>query len=733
MHENSPGRVRRRLAIVGVNLAATCAAAILLSPPIETQPAGCPQPELAVQHSHMERALDASFSRSGMLALGDGWGTVDIWDTRSWTLVRSIGVGDPGEGRRYNTSGIALSPDGRTLAVADAAGRVGLWDVRSGSLIRDLPGAVGFPVAVAWSADDRLIAAGGETASVWDARTGQLVREFASGGDVALSSDGKLLAIAGDHDAFLFDLATGKRLRTFTDKSGVWAVVAVSPDGKLVATGGEEPDWEMDWPHDFAPTESAYAHEQKVKLWDAHTGKLLRILPGHYSLDGGTRVLQFSADSRRLFSGGSSHCAVWDVRTGRPIRHLESSYACAMSPDGRMVFTSGEYLDVHSVSTGRRLARFHPPPLRVEALAFSPDGALIASAEQFEPLATALRLWDAQTCRPVRLLHGPGTQFPRVGFLDGGGVYLSGLQGGAIWDAAAGKLTRRLEGPREMGFGGVERKWAMMTPDGSKLVTESGKPFSTTLKVWSMSTGKLVCRIPSQMGGVGSAAFSRDGRYMAAIATHRPTVYRVWSLETGDVVSELADGFDYVSPLIFSPDGRCLAGSAFRQGIVFWDRESGRQTRRIGSTAERCTALAFSNDGRTLAAVLDGSLNLYESGTGRLLGSIPACEGVTALAFSPNDRTIATGDGFGRVRLWDPRERRLIATMVGLSERDRRFASEDWYAFSPEGRYDWSDGAAPLIRWRLGGWLYPASAFESRVRGGPLTPPCAASSPDSGP
>ena len=176
---------------------------------------GQDRPELVLQYAQSDRAMDVAFAASApVFASGSGNGQVDIWDTRTWQLQRSIDTEDQSTSRNYNTNGIALSPDGNYLAYMTDTGEVQLWSTISGKLIMKLAEPVGLPVGVQWSPNGKRIAAGGVNAvRVWDVTSGRMVRSFPATGDVAFSRDGKILGAAGESSAFLFDIASGRKIR----------------------------------------------------------------------------------------------------------------------------------------------------------------------------------------------------------------------------------------------------------------------------------------------------------------------------------------------------------------------------------------------------------------------------------------------------------------------------------------------------------------------------------------
>jgi WD40 repeat protein len=375
-----------------------------------------------------------AFSPDGrMLASGGGSGDgkhkVALWDVRSGRLR-----GEPllGHGPGLSVSidqgvtGLAFSPDGRTLASGGDDGKVVLWDVASRRL-RDLP-LLGHRLGVrslAFSPDGTTLASGGEdsTIALWDVRgKGRLSRLIAGSGrpeSLAFSPDGVTVAAGGDADwlkpdadarktVIRWDVRTRQQVGAPIKVGHEITALVLAPDGKTLATGDSDGG---------------------ILLWDARTGRSLGPrLTGHRSW---LSSLAFSPDGRLLASGSlavgpnadpdaTTTVIVWDVRThrrlGEPlVGHRDHVLDVAFSTDGKLLATAsadgtvilwdvparrriGEPLTGHGTDLPE--SQFGPTGrlgYDVSSLAFSPDGKLLASGSYDNTVI----LWDTRSRRPI--------------------------------------------------------------------------------------------------------------------------------------------------------------------------------------------------------------------------------------------------------------------------------------------------------------------------------------------
>lgn len=658
-------------------------------------------------------------------------------------------------GHSAAVNSLAVSHDGQWLASASADRSLRLWHLDSGRELRRLRGHTLDVTAVAWSRDDRLLASGGNdgTVRLWETATGRLVATLAAHEGfvtaLAFSPDGQAIVTSGtDKTIKLWHPASAQLLRTIEGLAESVDSLAYSPDGGTLATGGVD---------------------RKLRLWDATTWRELRVLRGGggavsavaFSPDG--RTVAFGSDDTSGDDGSTVH--LYELPGGRALRTLKVGtpyvFAVSFSPDGRVLAVANEGAPVKraDVASGRWL-----PPLvghvdavkslrfladgqlasggfdgqirlwdsaagrapRVlagdtspaNAIALSPDGKLLASANEDRSIS----LWRlAETQQPQRLI-GHGNVATAVVFsLDGASLATGSLDGDIrVWSTEDGHQIAAFEAQHDAD--GVALTLAF-SPDGKRLAT--GAFGVHALQLWDVPTGRALR--PVATGGSGDPeafAFSADGSLLG-VSTGDGAI-EVWDLARGTAARRwpapaAAEGnpppLSYAS-IAFSADGRTIAAGR-ASGVDLWDLGSGRRLHALAWAPSTGTVspqtyrrnavqpLAFSRDGRFIAGGADdGTVSIWDTSNGQRLRSASGHRGnVTAVRWSGDGRALLTGSDDATLRLWDAGTGRELAQLIATS-------SADGLVVAPDGLFDGAPPSWPKILWRFSTALRDVASVE---------------------
>ena len=507
---------------------------------------------------------------------------------------------------------LVFFPDGRTLASVVNSDIIDLWDITNKTISKSITTTQGRFSSIAVSPNGKTIVSQDTSAVskeqlIWfDVNTAQRIFSltdvmtdygfWGKGGRrktcLMFSPNGEILASAYDEDIYLFDGVNGEILRTLRGHKDNINTLTFSPNENLLASCGSD---------------------KTIRLWDLHSGHSIHVFRGHTD---GVFALSFSPDGETLVSGSyDGTIRFWDIAT-KQLRKI----------------ISGHWQNMN-------------------ALDFSPDSKTLISNASF-----AILKWNTGTGQLKSTITRTGRDEHVM------------MENGQSVSVIRDEVIFAIDVEKDIIASYVEiSNYAIMGIKKTNLKFPSGH---TIIDIHSISNNVL--RKSIDLGDLGKRHVGFDPCALAPdrmLVTWSPENNKVafWDTYTFDMPIqphfEFAPQMISVRALAASPDGKLLAVAGYVE-VSLWKFGTNDFIRRFHLTD--VGALAFSNDSKILAT---GSsygtegIQLIEIDTGNPITTLSGHgvstsvflepNGVKALAFSPNDKMLASlGDG-NTILIWD--------------------------------------------------------------------------------
>ncbi|MBD2122366.1 WD40 repeat domain-containing protein [Trichocoleus sp. FACHB-262] len=574
---------------------------------------------------------------------------------------------------------IGLYPDGTAIVGVQEKRIIGTWEVSTGKLIQTLE-LQGNPQQIQISQDGQTaIVRYGKTGSldrvaIWDIPSQQMLGEIQCGcyqfDNQSLSADRHTIVgrVSYLGQVMVWHLPDGKPFCTF-DMPARITCVAINSTGQIVVAGNE--------------TYEGGA----VKVWDLvsntelHSLSVIHYIPTGYNPHSegcsdepqGVADIWLSADAKLLLCKIlRNETQIWDLQRGQRLKALPPgmptipnfpvggyfSYRdrrVAISQDGGLLATTSQdgSLVLRNLKTNETFSPFAGHTDEIYALVLSPDGKTfithsrdntakiwnLASGEQLHTLTSACG-YSRYFSRMSLALTPAIVNLPLTLFvLENGGI--------GIWDVAS---RRKIQSLKHEQFSSYE--CLTISAEGQWLASGGG---NHRIHIWNWQQGKLLQSFQHdpELGKrthIINLVFS--SRYECLISTAQTGSIKFWNWLTGQPLSSpLLPASAQGDRIALSPDERLLAAADLHV-ITIWNLETGKVVHTLPN-AQSCTAMAFSPDGRLLAAgyskAHDGriyhTIKLWDVATGQVLQQLkehPLM--VTGLVFSPDGQLISCSE-----------------------------------------------------------------------------------------
>ena len=434
---------------------------------------------------------------------------------------------------------------------------------------------------------------------------------------ICLMKDGKHAIWSGSSDICIWDLETGKSIKTLQEGYQSIFGMSATPDGRKAISGG---------------------FEKILYVWDVIAGNILCKLTGHTDTIWSVGI---TPDGIWGISGSSDGTVrVWDTVLAKCVRilegHTDKINSVAISDDGRIAVSAGDdrLVLVWDIISGKCMHRHvgHSEPPNVVCISRNGEFAVSGGRD------CAIFVWNLKNGRCIRKLGGHTGYVNCLALTADGKILVSGSADKTIkvWDLARGECIRTLQGHSEVVTD------VSITPEGRKAISCSYEEFLQ----WDLEKG--IC--------TGSVEHTSHDNYCFDVTPDgkRPISggyrgYCIWDVDTRDWIKTYRVGRQFHA-LKVSPDGRQLVTGDYDTSVGVWNIRNGNRLLELKGHTDRIESVSLSKDGKTIiSGSWDKSILVWDMHSGKCVAAYQALSSVTALSEIHSNGKFAFGTETGEV------------------------------------------------------------------------------------
>jgi WD40 repeat protein len=491
--------------------------------------------------------------------------------------------------------------------------------------------------------------------------------------------------------------------------------VAFSPDGSWLAAGaGDQGD-------------------RSIRIWDVGTGETICCLRGH---DDDVRSVAFSPDSRRVISRSSGWIYLWSIENGIELWRFKSRYGncVAYSPDGRrFAIDSGQDIQVWDAECRLLLQCFRGHENDVQALTFSTDGQILASASSGDFVSdnpdASVRLWSVDSGAELKCFRTGSDAITCIAFEPDNSAIIAGYKNErvCVWSLERELGQAHIQGEKDS----VIRSVAC-SHDGCQLAV--GRT-DGCIQFWDIQTGLFLQGTKEGKDWVDMMQFSPDGNQLLSVSN---STLHIWNSHNVEHLFTLNAHQDAVECSTYSLNGQMIAsGGGYEDGYVcLWNSHNGALLYKLGGyggddsifaegSCASVESLDFALKGDLIIARFRGSLGweeyfklftmrweegfivIWDTRTGQFAFSIPC---IVHISHAPDGSQALKVSGFDRVNAETEEGKPLWSVQIGT-----QVLCAD---YCPSGKFiamGLSDGTLSVRKSKDGGEVMRLVGHESEI------------------